>query len=691
MADLTPVPLPALVARLFAELEQHQRAFDLPARFFAAGAEGRDVSVTSFGQRAGSPFGPAAGPHTQLAQNVALAWLAGGRMLELKTIQARDDLVIPRPCIDAGTIGYNVEWSQELRLHQSLEEYAKAAMLVEMLRAEGYGQADAGFDDTVFDMSVGYDLAGIRTRPVRDFLDGMLDAAPHYDRLRAQLPARFARFRDLPYPRRIAERVTLSTFHGCPPDEIEAIGNYLLEEVGVHLIVKLNPTLLGADGLRELLHDRLGYRDLTVPPEVLASDTNWEQALGIVERLRERAARAGRGFGVKLTNTLVVENRRGFLPASERLAYLSGAPLHVLAIALVARLRRTFGDAVPVSFSGGIDAQNFADAAALGLGPITVSTDLLKPGGYGRARRYLTELGARMDAVGARDLATFSLKAYGHAGAALAAPGLAPEVERACRQALASGGDLRAAAGPAFDGWVSRARLLDTETYAARLPADPRYAAPKNSTPPRKVGSNLALFDCLTCDKCIPVCPNDANFSLVLPQGEVPVERLVRTDGRWRAEPAGAITLGKPAQIANFADACNECGHCDVMCPEDGGPWAVKPRFFGSEEAWAARPDHDGFALVRTAAGQRMLGRFQGRAYAVASEGGRLRYSGPGFDLTLELGDPAGTAEGRADGPVDLTALRIMELLRQAVVAAGASTFPGALLEAGDSAGGTGS
>jgi hypothetical protein len=35
------------------------------------------------------------------------------------------------------TIGYNVEWSQELRLEQSLEEYVKGAMLIEILLASG--------------------------------------------------------------------------------------------------------------------------------------------------------------------------------------------------------------------------------------------------------------------------------------------------------------------------------------------------------------------------------------------------------------------------------------------------------------------------------------------------------------------------------------------------------------------------
>ena len=85
-------------------------------------------------------------------------------------------------------------------------------------------------------------------------------------------------------------------------------------------------------------------------------------------------------------NTLIVENRRDFFPASEREMYLSGPPLHVLAMDLVHDFRAHFGDRFPISFSAGIDHRNFPDAVALGLVPITVCSDLLKPGGYARSR-----------------------------------------------------------------------------------------------------------------------------------------------------------------------------------------------------------------------------------------------------------------------------------------------------------------
>jgi putative selenate reductase len=680
--ELVPVPFGVLATRLLRELPLRQAAFDLPARQFSLGDPTRDLSVSIHGHRASSPLGPAAGPHTQLAQNIVLSWLAGCRVMELKTVQVKDDLVIPRPCIDMQTVGFNVEWSQELRLEQSLEEYVKASMLVELLKASGLLPGLApGFGDTVFDMSVGYDLAGIRTERVQAFLRGLLDAGPVVERLRAQIPAEWKHLRDLPFQTRISDTLTLSTFHGCPPEEIEGIGAFLLREMGLHVVVKLNPTLLGPDELRSLLA-RLGYTDLVVPDAAFAKDAKWEQVVGFVERLGALAATVDRGFGVKFTNTLLVRNHKSFFPASEKEMYLSGAPLHVLAMALVRRFRRTFGDRFPISFSAGIDASNFADSAALGLRPVSVCTDLLRAGGYGRTRHYYADLLRRMDACGATDLDGFALRAFGHGEAALATLGLPAETTAACRAALQGKGDARTAAGGAFDAWVSAARLRNTETYVEQALRDPRYAAARNATPPKKVGSSLTLFDCLTCDKCIPVCPNDANFALPMPKGGVLLERLVPAGSGFTLESLGTTPVEKPHQIANFADACNECGHCDVMCPEDGGPYVVKPRFFGSVEAWAAAPTRDGFALVRTEDGVRMHGRFGARAFVVDRGAGPLRYRGEGFDLRLDLSDPAGTARGQANGPVDLGFLRIMERLREAVTAPGAVNFVSAALSA---------
>ena len=79
MVQLVPVPFGVLVSRLFRELEQKRSAFDLPSQRFVQGSPGHDLSVAIHGRRASTPFGPAAGPHTQMAQNIVLSWLAGGR------------------------------------------------------------------------------------------------------------------------------------------------------------------------------------------------------------------------------------------------------------------------------------------------------------------------------------------------------------------------------------------------------------------------------------------------------------------------------------------------------------------------------------------------------------------------------------------------------------------------------------
>jgi putative selenate reductase len=199
MAELRPAPMATLVRRMFRELDQKRAIFDLPERKFFLGSEELDFSVQFHGLSAGSPFGPAAGPQSQMAQNIVLAWLGGSRILELKTVQVLDELEIPRPCIDMQTVGYNVEWSQELRLEQSLEEYVKGAMLVRILQASGKLPEAAGFEPVLYDMSVGYDLEGIRTERVQAFVHGMRSADGIVERLRAQIPDDHREFRDLDF------------------------------------------------------------------------------------------------------------------------------------------------------------------------------------------------------------------------------------------------------------------------------------------------------------------------------------------------------------------------------------------------------------------------------------------------------------------------------------------------------------
>jgi putative selenate reductase len=632
VAELIPAPFGSLLRRMLREYEREGKVFDLPARKFWHGDPNLDTSVLFHGRRAANPVGPAAGPQDQMAQNLALSWLAGSRILELKTVQTNDRLTIPRPCIDAQSVGYNVEWSQELRLEESLHEYVAGSMLVDILRELNLlgRPSDPAKDETILDMSVGYDLEGIRSERVRAWIAFMKDASAVVQRLRRQIPSDFDRFRDLEFTTALSDQITLSTFHGCPAHEIEGIVRFLLTEMGVHVTVKLNPTLLGREAVDGLLHDVLGYREVETRPEDFEKDLQWEQALEITDRLTELARSLGRTFQVKFSNTLVVRNHRSFFPASEAVMYLSGAPLHVITLNLVEKYRRARPE-VPISFSAGVDARNFPDCAALGFTPITTCTDLLRPGGYGRLPKYLDNLEERMRGLGVRTLGDYVVKACGMGEQAVRRTFDEDPLRHALLASLASDRvDLRGileAAGESgrYEVLVQNAALLNTPSLVAAATREQRYSAEANRAVPRKIGSKLWLFDCINCDKCVPVCPQGANFAYETGPLRVEYESWRVTAGGLTRVPGGVFEVRKAHQIGTFQDFCNDCGNCDVFCPEDGGPYLEKPRFFGSMDAWSRQPERSGFFVRRQGDVDAAWGRLSGVEYCLELDRARDR------------------------------------------------------------------
>lgn len=334
------------------------------------------------------PFGPAAGPHTQLAQNIAAGYVAGARFFELKTVQKIDgeDLPVPKPCIKADDECYNVEWSTELTVPKALEEYIKAWFLVHVMAVE-YGLGSP--DGMQFNMSVGYDLAGIQTAKIDSFIENLKDAShtAAFADCKAWLLAHLDRFQKLrredveAIPAAICNSVTVSTMHGCPPDEIERIARYLLKEKHLNTFVKCNPTLLGYDFVRHCMDD-LGYGHMVFDDSHFKADLQYEDAVPMLKRLQEAGRAEGLVFGVKLTNTFPVDITRHELPGTEM--YMSGKPLFFLAMNVAKKLSEAFGGTLPISYSGGADAHNIGDIVQTGIWPVTVATTLLKPGGYER-------------------------------------------------------------------------------------------------------------------------------------------------------------------------------------------------------------------------------------------------------------------------------------------------------------------
>ncbi len=421
-----------------------------------------------YGQLLETPLGVAAGPHTQLSLNLIAAWLTGARYLELKTIQVLDELEVTKPCIDMTDEGYNCEWSQELKLDQSFDEYLNAWIVLHILKDRfGWGTPqERGF---IFNMSVGYNLEGVLSPTVQRFLDRMADCSQEKAQKIERLAEYYPRVKALSIPDRMSDSITVSTMHGCPPDEVEKIGRYFVTERRLNTTIKLNPTLLGPEGVRGILNDKLGF-ETAVPNLAFEHDLKYPDGVALIRSLLTSAEESGVAFNIKLTNTLETSNQEQNLPKNEQMVYMSGRALHPISINLAARLQTEFEGALDISFSAGTDCFNFADVIACGLKPVTVCSDILKPGGYARLSQYLEELDKAIRDSDAKTIEDFTL----------------------------------ARSGEARD--PSRAGLRNLRAYAEAVPKKEAYHKTRFPYDNIKTHRELNTFDCIAAP-CMTTCP----------------------------------------------------------------------------------------------------------------------------------------------------------------------------------------
>ena len=401
---MRPVPFEELIDRIFSEYRNHGTVFGIRKEDFFRPDGKHGISV--FGQKCATPLGPAAGPHTQLAQNIVSAYMVGGRFMELKTVQIMDHLEIAKPCIDARDEGHNVEWSTEYTLEKAFDEYLKAWFAVHLIQAAFTGKAAE--PDFIFNMSVGYNLEGIKQPKMQTYIDGMTDAtrSPLFAQYKASLKnileeGNLLAGSDLEGHEKalkgleerispcICRGVTISTMHGCPPTEIEAICSYMLTEKKLNTFVKLNPTLLGYDEVRRIL-DETGFDHVGLRRESFEHDLRYPDAVAMLHRLVALAKKQNLGFGVKLTNTLGNINDGSVLPGDEK--YMSGRALLPISTTVASRLSAEFDGKLPISYSGGCTIFSVQDIFDTGIRPITMATDMLKPGGYARMARMAEKL-----------------------------------------------------------------------------------------------------------------------------------------------------------------------------------------------------------------------------------------------------------------------------------------------------------
>jgi putative selenate reductase len=302
----------------------------------------------------------------------------------------------------------------------------------------------------------------------------MADCAEPKQAMIAEIAGHYPAIADLAVPNRISNNVTVSTMHGCPPDDIESICAYLLEDRGLHTLVKCNPTLLGDDRVRTILNDDLRFSDVVVPDQAFEHDLKYTEAIPMIRNLQSLASSLGRDFGVKLSNTLEVENR-GDVFADEEMAYLSGRPLHVVTVNLAHKLTQEFGGKLLMSFSAGANCFNAADLIACGMQTVTTCSDLLKTGGYLRLLQYLDVTDEAFACSGSETIGEFI---------------------------LATAGVHRSTAD------VGAAAQLNLQHYAQSVCSDPLYRKTTFDTERTKTRRELSYFDCMQAP-CTDECPLD--------------------------------------------------------------------------------------------------------------------------------------------------------------------------------------
>lgn len=390
MSDkMRPIPFEKMVNWILEELKTKGSIFGIHENKFYKNKSGKHIEM--FGQKLSSPLGPAAGPNSQLAQNIIASYLTGCRFIELKTVQILDgeDLPVSKPCIYAQDECYNVEWSTELRVPDAYDEYVKAWFMLHVLSKELGISSEKDF---MFNMSVGYDLAGIQSPKIDAYIEGMRNASNTeiWKECMSVLKSKLSSFKSFnekdleSISPVVCPSITLSTLHGCPPQEIERIANYLMKEKHLHTFIKMNPTLLGEKFVRDTF-DSMGYDYITLNGHHFKNDLQYPDAIEMLKRLKVVAKELNLELGVKLTNTLPAKITNGELPGEEM--YMSGRSLYPLSITLASRLAADFGGDLQISYSGGAEFFNVDKILDAGIQPITVATTILKPGGYERIKQ----------------------------------------------------------------------------------------------------------------------------------------------------------------------------------------------------------------------------------------------------------------------------------------------------------------
>lgn len=339
-----------------------------------------------FGMRIESPLGPSAGPSTQLAEGIIAAYVAGARYIELRTVCEGEPKKTGKPGIVTENETYNGEEYSELSVGEAFDEYVKAWFAIKLICAEYNLGLPDGF---IFNMSVGSSLKSIQSDKINSFIEGLKSAeyTPVWRECENWIRGHLDEFDRLDgiyvsdISPNICNSITFNVDENTTALEIEQIGTYLIEEKKLNTFMKVSPTLLGYDEVRGSL-DALGYDSLELDGQSFDECVKYEELRPVFHRLQDKADANRLVFGVKVCGALPVKGENDSLFGEKK--KLSGRALFPIAFALTEKIARDFGGGLRISYSGGADIDTVSDLFNCGVWPITVASEILLPGGYGR-------------------------------------------------------------------------------------------------------------------------------------------------------------------------------------------------------------------------------------------------------------------------------------------------------------------
>lgn len=394
MSDrVQPIQFAKLMNILLNEYNREQTVFGVEKLFRKNTG---DAKLQIFRENLELPFGIASGSHTQYAQNIVAAYAAGSRYMELKTVQTVDGTAIriAKPCINALDECYNVTSSTELTVEDAMNEYIKAWFAIKLIAKE-FQLGDE--DGVIFNMSLGYNLESIKSDKLNKFIDGLknargtaiwtecrdyaLDNLKNFKKVNAQYIAGLSDA--------VCKTATISLHNNCKASELEEMAKYLLTEKKLNVYIKIAPTVIGYEVAKKILKN-LGYEYINFDDKYFLEDLQLNDAIPMFKKLLELAQSSKLGFGVKISNTLKVNTMSKDVVGEEM--YLSGRSLYPLAISAAKLFTNAFDGKLHISYCGGVDAYNAHTLAKAGLWPVTLTSNILKPGGYARINQIATLL-----------------------------------------------------------------------------------------------------------------------------------------------------------------------------------------------------------------------------------------------------------------------------------------------------------